>query len=512
MAKVESKRRPTVVVGEGIAGQATALALCEAGVPVLLLARLGSEQSESAARSDGVDAALDRDDSPERHAEDLLAAAAGFANGSALAALAEEAPALFERLRRDGIPFESSRSGSPHLEKMPGSTVARTAHAGALTARHVSRRLAQRLLAFEGAGLLERHVGWQLCDLIQSPGHAVIGVVAREHGTGQVKALRADGVCLATGGHTGLFAAETFAAPSLGAATGIAFRCGARLVDPDRVHESPLGYRAGGFLRTLPERLLALGGSVEAGLLDLTALDRAAVRRAAASALSAHRAHTGLDAYSEPIAVVDVPTRTLGGLWVDFDESGTDAARCHRTSLPGLYAAGGACAAYLGARLSAGVPLAAALFGGARAGRALVAYRESLESSAFDLPTQVFDEARERERARVEALLSECTEDQPSPFELDRTLRQVVARAVRGDDPNASTKLDALAAHLSEARSGDANACANAGITTLMELQHVLPLARAVLEARGTRASAGSKPLLFQLDEERGPILTEAPA
>lgn len=503
----ENGARPALVIGDGIAARATTLALLESGVAVCQLFRTPGEGTESCARHDGIDAALGPDDTPERHAEDLARAAGPLGSAEALAALAEAGPELVRRLQRLGIPFEREKSGALALGPSPGASAARSARAGSQTARHVCRRLGHRLSSFEASGTLKREPSMTLLDFIQDESGTVVGCVVRSEVSGEIEALRADGVCLATGGWTGLHFAPSHQAPSMGAASGLAFRRGALLSDPDLVRVSPLGYSSGGFVRVLPERLLELGGKLDSGLLDLSELDRGGVRKAAGAALAAHAEHTGLDAYSEPVPVLTVATRSLGGLWVDFDAADPSSERSHSTSLRGLYAVGGATALYFGAEIFSGTPLAAALFGAERLARAIRAHRAGLGRSAFGLPERLFDEGVERQRERIDAILERDDDDAPRAFDLERELRELVSSEAVADA--SSTGFDAFGERLASATAGDREPVANAGLETLLSLAAVLPVARAVAVARARRQPASAESVLLGWSDEAGVVAKE---
>jgi len=442
---------PTLVIGEGIAGQAAALALAERGIQVLVLAERPAEHSESVSRHDGLDAALGDDDSPERHLEDLLAAA-GEAARPVLAPLTEAAPALVDALCRLDVPFERARNGELCLVKLPGSSRARSVHASCETARHVSRRLAARLLRHEVEGRLERRIGWRVIDLVRDGEGRVCGAVAQCFATGEIRGFAATGTCLATGGHAGLFMADTHAPAGLGAMTGIAVRHGAELVAPGSVSHHPFCYRAGGFVRRLPRRIAALGAEPEAGLLDLSKLDRAPLRAAAGSALEAYARATGADPYAEPIAVETMPDRTLGGLEITPE---------HATSVAGLFAIGGVVAGY------AGSPLTAALSTAKPLSEAMQRYAE--EHGAPE--ERALDAVVKRVERRTEELLGR--EGDESVLEIARELRRQPSR----------DELDALVARFEEAGLGDGSPRANGALSLAWELEGAFVLARRIAEA-----------------------------
>lgn len=436
---------PALVVGEGVAGVATALALVELDVAVTLIARVPAEHTESTSRHDGLDAALGDDDDPVRHLEDAVALA-GEAARPFLQGLTEAAPALADELARLDVPFARTRSGELSCAKLAGSSRARTLHAGCRTAHHVSRRLSALARRREAEGKLERLVGWSVLDLVLDDAGLARGVVARSFASGEHRGFAADGICLASGGHTGLFFDDTLAPPSLGGLTGLALARGAKVIAPERVSQHPLCYRAGGFVRRLPRQLLALGAGVEAGLLDLTELDRAPLRAMAGPALEAYARSTGADAYSEPVAVESAPDRTLGGLEIGLD---------HATSIPGLYAVGGAVGAYFGAATSPGVALGAALHGARVAATSIAERRGAVGEWKLDRALRKAVEKSERWLDK----------------EGGETVEELRAALVRRE-------LDEIEARLEQARLSDRSAVANASLELAWELEQVLGLAR----------------------------------
>jgi succinate dehydrogenase/fumarate reductase flavoprotein subunit len=282
-------------------------------------------------------------------------------------------------------------------------------------------------------------------------------VVAQCFATGELRAFEASAVCLATGGHTGLFMHDTFAPAGLGGAAGVALRHGARLVAPHRVSTHPFCYRAGGFVRRLPRRLEALGAELGAGLLDLSRVDRAPLRRAAGPALEAHRQATGADAYSEPVVVSSAPDRTLGGLEISVD---------HATAVPGVFAVGGVVGAYFGQATLEGLPLIAALHGATRASVGIARCCEAPAPPGADL---LLAAARER----AERALSAVVERRGSETVLDvaRDLRAAAASGTLAQD------LTELKARARSARPGDDSPCANVALRTWWDLEPALELA-----------------------------------
>jgi succinate dehydrogenase / fumarate reductase flavoprotein subunit len=113
----------------------------------------------------------------------------------------------------------------------------------------------------------------------------------------------------------------------------------------------------------------------------------------------------GVDLTRDSVNVQSRAALGLGGLWVDSDPSGNGfSPREHATSVIGLYAAGSATAEYHGALCLPGNLAPADLLGGQRAARGVIAYRDALKKSAFDLPKSVFEKRATEAESDFEAL------------------------------------------------------------------------------------------------------------
>src|SRR5690606_27760871 len=192
-------------------------------------------------------------------------------------------------------------------------------------------------------------------------------------------------------------------------------RQGAILSNLEFVQHHTLVAVRGGASIALPELLRARGARLSGrnkdsdaiASLDLTALEPSQLAPLMASLGSGVLAILRGDLTREGVLVKTRALAALGGLWVDADPSATThdgSPRTHATSIPGLYAAGGASAEYHGAALLAGNAAPAALLGGQRAARGLCCFRESQTKSAYDLPKSVFDKPTSAAEAELEAL------------------------------------------------------------------------------------------------------------
>ena len=94
-----------VVIGGGIAGLMTALALAPRQVMLLTKAPLGFEASSVLAQG-GIAASIGSDDDASRHLADTLAAGDGLCDDVIAAAILAAAPAAIEHLERLGVTFD----------------------------------------------------------------------------------------------------------------------------------------------------------------------------------------------------------------------------------------------------------------------------------------------------------------------------------------------------------------------------------------------------------------------
>ena len=399
-----------LVVGAGLAGLSVALAAAPRPVLVLNPTPL-AEAASSAWAQGGMAAGLDAEDAAE-HARDTIAAGAGLVDPAAAAHLTDLAMETVERLARWGVPFDRDTEGylirsleaahsRPRVARVGGD------QAGAAIMRAMVRTARQ-------APHIEVREGARLRRLLQDEAGRVRGALVEAGG--ELVAIAAPAVVLATGGIGGLYAVTTNPPSLRGEGLALAALAGATIADPEFVQFHPTAIDVGidpaplatEALRGEGSRLVDRGGrpfmlgvhplgdlaprdvvaravhaQIQSGrgaFLDATAAVGPHFPDAFPAVFAGCRA-AGLDPRLQPIPVAPAAHYHMGGVL-----AGSDG----RTSLEGLFAVG-ECAAtgvHGANRLASNSLLEAAAFG-AETGRAAAA--KTWVTGSIDIAPPVAD-------------------------------------------------------------------------------------------------------------------------
>jgi L-aspartate oxidase len=373
-----------VIIGGGLAGLMTALAL--APQPALLLTGvpLGLESSSVLAQG-GIAASIGADDDPSLHLRDTLTAGDGLCDETVAAAILAAAPAAIEQLERLGVVFDRDARDAIALGREAAHSRRRIVHAGGdATGRDIIRALARK--AYETPSITVMEVTTAQRLVVED--NAITGLLCA---TARGPVLFAtDRVVIATGGIGSLFLHGTNPAGSFGQGLALAARAGAAMADLEFIQFHPTALDSGSFpLKLISEavrgegailvdengdRFMANAPGAELAPRDVVA--RAVWRHMAAGhrvfldarnvggldfarrfpTITALCREAGTDPVTQPIPVRPAAHYHMGGIAVD--KSG-------RTSIEGLWACGeAACTGLHGAnRLASNSLLEAAVCG-----------------------------------------------------------------------------------------------------------------------------------------------------
>ncbi|RDI98782.1 L-aspartate oxidase [Dyella solisilvae] len=384
---------PIVIVGGGVAGLATALAV--APLPVLLLCRnADGGDSASTLAQGGIAAAIGDGDDVAAHVADTLAAGAGHNDLVMVRWLCRNASGAVEWLTSLGVPFDRDSGGQLALGREGGHRAARIVHAGgdASGAAVVRSMHAQARAA--------THIDWRSdvdVDALLLRDGRVCGVRARDI-NGRQEEIQAAAVVLATGGMGALFARTSNPPGAIGSGLVLGMAAGAATRDLEfmQFHPTALDVADGHCLPLVTEALRGAGARLrridgsplmdklhamgDLAPRDIVArqvwralrddgrvwLDTSGVEGDLASRFPTVHASClahGIDPRHAPIPVTPAAHFHMGGLSVDLEG---------RTTVRGLYAVGEvACNGVHGANRLASNSLLEGLLCGRRTGQHL---------------------------------------------------------------------------------------------------------------------------------------------
>lgn len=229
-------RRRALVLGSGVAGLTTALAM--EGATVITKTPLGAGGSSAWAQG-GIAAALDPKDDPRDHAADTIRVSAGLALPEMVRVLTEEGPGAIDWLIDLGAEFDRTATGAFVLGREAGHGRRRIVHAdGDATGLELMRAMRNATVARPDTEVVEAFA----LDLLRSDGRAV-GVLVSERG--ETVAYLAPAVIMATGGIGHTYARTTNPAAVSGDGVAMAARAGIALTDLEFMQFHPTALAAG---------------------------------------------------------------------------------------------------------------------------------------------------------------------------------------------------------------------------------------------------------------------------
>ncbi|MGH7273311.1 MAG: FAD-binding protein [Nitrospiria bacterium] len=236
------KTHDVLIIGAGLAGMRAAVAIPPA-LDVAMVSKVHPLRSHSVAAEGGINAAIRPEDSWEAHAFDTIKGGDYLGDQDAVEILCQEAAEEIMGLERMGALFSRDERGQIAQRPFGGADFPRTCYTADRTGHAMVHLLYEQVL--------KRHIlvyeEWYVTSLIVEEG-ICRGVVALDLRTGELSAIGAKAVILATGGYGRVYAISTNALINTGDGMSMAYRAGAPLMDMEFVQFHPTTLKRTGIL------------------------------------------------------------------------------------------------------------------------------------------------------------------------------------------------------------------------------------------------------------------------
>lgn len=214
-----------IIVGSGIAGLYIALLAKEQG-SVLIITKGSIDDCNTKYAQGGIAAAIGKNDSPERHFQDTIAAGGGICNEEGVRILVNEAPDRITDLVKFGVPFDTL-DGEIALTLEAAHSLPRILHAGGdATGEHIEFTLSKQVRTSK-IQVLEDCLATEI--LVEK--RRVSGIKALDCRTGSIEEFECRFLILATGGAGQLYKFSTNSEIATGDGIVLAFNAGAEITD-----------------------------------------------------------------------------------------------------------------------------------------------------------------------------------------------------------------------------------------------------------------------------------------
>lgn len=228
-----------LVIGGGGAGVRAAIEAARTGASVLLIAKQRPGQGGVTAVAVGAVAASghgDPADSPLEHLRDTVTGGHYLGNQEVIRTFTHEAPRRLLELQAYGARFDTLPDGRLRQLALPGHRYPRSVDYGMQTGQELMRVLLAQLQQQPG---IRVHEGLAVAELLLNGGQ-VCGAVGLNLRSGNMVAIEAGAVVLATGGIQEAYAPHAYHASDLtGDGLALALRAGAELCDLEFVQFFP---------------------------------------------------------------------------------------------------------------------------------------------------------------------------------------------------------------------------------------------------------------------------------
>jgi len=236
------------IVGAGIAGLRAAIAASEVSnkVDVAVISKVYPIRSHSVCAQGGTAAVLREGDSYDLHASDTVKGADFLVDQDVVEFFVRQAPKEVITLEHWGCPWSRTPDGKIDQRPFGGHTFPRACFAADMTGLHEMHTLYGRAVIQDNITFYNE---WFATSIIIEDNISK-GLTAIELKTGEMHALRAKAIIMATGGHERIYEFTTFSHTATGDGMAIAYRAGGPLEDMEFIQFHPTGLVPSGVLIT----------------------------------------------------------------------------------------------------------------------------------------------------------------------------------------------------------------------------------------------------------------------
>jgi succinate dehydrogenase / fumarate reductase flavoprotein subunit len=467
-----------IVVGGGLAGLAATIKIAEAGGHVDLFSIVPVKRSHSVCAQGGINAAKNlkgEGDTTWQHFDDTIYGGDFLANQPPVKAMCEAAPAIIDLLDRMGVTFNRTPEGLLDFRRFGGTLYHRTAFAGATTGQQLLYALDEQVRRYESEGKVTKFEHWEFLSAVLDGNRSCRGICAMDLRSMEVRTFPADAIIMATGGIGAVFGKSTNSVVCTGSAQSALYQQGCYYANGEFIQVHPTSIPGEDKLRLMSESARGEGGRVwvpkkkgdkrdwksipasdrwyfleewypkygnlvprdvatraihkvvyehDLGIdgqpmvyLDLTEVDRETLNRKLEGILEIYEKFVGDDPRDVPMKIFPGMHYTMGGLWVDYNQS---------TNIKGIYAAGECEYNYHGANRLGANSLVSCIYGGFVAGPQAMLYAKNNAKSTDGVSSTVFEAERKRQEESNTGLIN--NQGTENPFRLWRELGELMTR------------------------------------------------------------------------------------
>jgi succinate dehydrogenase / fumarate reductase flavoprotein subunit len=245
---METAVHDIIILGGGLAGLRAAIAAAETSdkLNIAVISKVQPLRSHSVCAQGGTAAALREGDSPDLHAWDTVKGSDFLSDQDVVEFFVRQSPQEIIQLEHWGLPWSRTDDGRINQRPFGGHNFPRACFAADMTGFHEMHTLHGKAIEHQNIRFYDE---WFVTSLIVEE-NVARGLTAIALKTGEMHALQAKAIILATGGHERIYEFTTFSHSATGDGMTMAYRAGAPLEDMEFIQFHPTGLLPSGVLIT----------------------------------------------------------------------------------------------------------------------------------------------------------------------------------------------------------------------------------------------------------------------